>query len=103
MPLLEQGLATDPAREWGLSADQLSPPISPETPTAVIAWPEAAMLFLPKYACWVHLLEPWWKQRRSLALKGRRCADVAAIIEAVVQGTAYGNQHRSPYVWKKAM
>ena len=27
-------------------------------------------LFIPKYACWLNLIEPWWKQLRSLALKG---------------------------------
>ena len=30
------------------------------------------MQFLPKYACWLNLIEPWWKQVRSLPLKGRR-------------------------------
>jgi transposase len=28
--------------------------------------------FLPKYAPWLNLIELWWKQLRSLALKGRR-------------------------------
>jgi transposase len=103
MQLLEQGLETSPAREWGLIADNLSTHLSRETQTALIAWPEVAMLFIPKYACWLNLIEPWWKQLRSLALKGRRFKDVDAIIEAVVQGTAYWNQHRYPYVWKKAI
>jgi transposase len=51
------------------------------------------LLFIPKYACWLNLIEPWWKQLRSLALKGRWFADVDEIIEAVVQATAYSNAH----------
>ena len=101
--LLEQVLATYPAREWVLIVDNLSPHTSRATQTALIAWPEVAMLFLPQYACWLNLIEPWWKQRRSLALKGRRFTDVDAIVEAVMQGTAYWNQHCYPYVWKKAI
>jgi transposase len=103
IPLLERVLETYPAREWVLIADNLSTHISRETQTALIAWPEVAMLLIPKYACWLNLIEPWWKQLRSLALKGRRFEDVDAIIEAVMQGTAYWNQHCYPYVWKKAI
>lgn len=102
IPLLEQGLQSYPAREWGLIMDNLRTHGSRETQTALIAWPEVTVWRIPKYACWLNLIEPWWKQLRSLALKGRRFADVAEIIEAVVQATAYGNHHRSPYVWKKA-
>jgi DDE superfamily endonuclease len=101
--VLEQVLQTYPAREWVLIADNLSTHLSRETQTALIAWPEVTVLFLPKYACWLNLIEPWWQPRRSLALKGRRFEAVDAIIEAVVQGTAYGNQHRYPYVWKKTI
>jgi transposase len=101
--LLEQVLQTYPAREWVLITDNLSTHISRETQTALIAWPEVKLLFIPKYACWLNLIEPWWKQLRSLALKGRRFADVDEIIEAVVKATAYWNQHRYPYIWKKAI
>ena len=100
--LLEQVLETYPAREWVLIADNLSTHISRETQTALIAWPELAMLFIPKYACWLNLIEPWWKQLRSLALKGRRFERIDEVIEAIMQATVYWNAHRSPYVWKKA-
>jgi len=59
-----------------------------------MAWPAVALRVILTYACWLNLLEPWWKPRRSLALKGRRFADVDAIIEAVVQATAYWNARR---------
>ncbi len=101
--LLERVLQTYTAREWVLITDHLSTHRSRETQTALIAWPEVTLLFIPKYACWLNLIEPWWKQLRSLARKGRRFECVRDIIEAVVQGTAYWNQHRYPYIWKKAI
>jgi transposase len=101
--LLEQGLQTYLAQERVLMADNLSTHLSRETQTALIAWPEVELLFIPTYACWLNLIEPWWKQLRSLALKGRRFEDVDELIAAVVQATAYWNQHCYPYVWKKAI
>jgi transposase len=98
-----QLLQTYPAREWILITDNLSTHVSRETQTALIAWPEVTLRFIPTYACWLNLIEPWWKQLRSLALKGRRFEGVDDIIEAVIQATIYWNQHRYPYVWKKAI
>jgi DDE superfamily endonuclease len=103
LPLLEPVLQTSPAREWVLITENLSTHLSRETPTALLAWPEVKRLCIPTYACWLNLIEPWWKPWRSLALKGRRCEDVDEIIEAVGQATAYWNEHRYPYVWKKAL
>ena len=101
--LLEQVLQTYPAREWRLIADNLSTHVSRETQTALLAWPELQLLLLPKYACWLNQIEPWWKQLRSLALKGRRFERVGEILEAVVGATEYWNHQRYPYVWKKAI
>jgi transposase len=100
--LLELVLQTYPAREWVLITDNLSPHISRDTQTALLAWPEVQLLLLPKYACWLNLIEPWWKQLRSLALKGRRFERIDEVIEAIGQATIYWNAHRYPYVWKKA-
>jgi transposase len=100
--LLELVLQTYPARQWVLIADNLTTHVSRETQAALLAWPEAQLLLLPKYACWLNLIEPWWKQLRSLALKGRRFERLDAVIEAIRQATVYWNAHRYPYVWKKA-
>ena len=102
MPLLEQVLHTSPARAWVLNTDNLRTHTSRETQTALLAWPEVPVLFIPKHACWLNLIEPWWKQLRSLALKGRRIEGIDAAIDAIVQATTYWNQHRYPYIWKKA-
>jgi hypothetical protein len=36
----------------------------------------------------LNLIEPWWKQLRRLALKGRRCERLEEVIEAMVPATA---------------
>lgn len=45
---------------------------APEVLLCSLAHPRWAFVFQPKYAPYLHLLEPWWKVWRSLALKGRR-------------------------------
>jgi transposase len=100
--LLELVLQTYPAQEWVLISDNLTTHVSRETQTALLAWPEVHLSLLPKYACWLNLIEPWWKQLRSLALKGRRFERIDEVIEAIMQATVYWNAHRYPYVWKKA-
>jgi hypothetical protein len=37
-----------------------------------LAHPRWEVVFQPKYAPYLNLIEPWWKVLRSLALKGRR-------------------------------
>jgi transposase len=100
--LLERVLQTYSARHWVLIADNLTTHVSRATQAALLVWPAVQLLMLPKYACWLNLIEPWWKQLRSLALKGRRFESVDEVIEAIMQATAYWNAHRYPYVWKKA-
>jgi transposase len=59
-------------------------------------------LFQPAYAPWLNLIEPWWKTLRLLALKGRSFSSVDEMVTALQQATAYWNNHRHPYVWRKA-
>lgn len=68
---------------------------------ALLAWPEVQVQFIPKYASWLNLIEPWWKQLRSLALKGRRFETVEELREALWEALAYWNAHCHPYRWKK--
>ena len=65
----------------------------------VLAHPRWAMVFQPKYAAYLNLIEPWWKVLRSVALKGRRFEAWAEIEDAVKRATAYWNEHRHPFVW----
>lgn len=99
--LLEKVIATFPADKLLLIEDNLSTHVSRNTKIALAAWPEIQVLLLPKYACWLNLIEPWWKQLRSLALKGRRFENQAELEDALWQALAYWNRHRYPYRWKK--
>jgi transposase len=100
--LLEGVFERFPAKEWVLIADNLSTHISKDTPAALLAFDqEVQMLFIPKYCCWLNLIEPWWKQLRSLALKGRRFEDIDEVILSIQKATKYWNNHRYPYNWGK--
>ena len=57
------------------------------------------MVFQPKYAAYLNLIEPWWRVLRSLALKGRRFARWEEIAQAVARATAYWNAHQHPFFW----
>jgi transposase len=61
--------------------------------------PRWEMVFQPKYAAYLNLIEPWWKILRSLALKGRRFESWEEITEAVERATEYWNAHRHPFRW----
>lgn len=99
--LLEQVLLHFPADRWLIIEDNLSTHTSRATQLALLAWPEIQVQFIPKYACWLNLIEPWWKQLRSLALKGRRFETTAELRAALEAALTYWNDHKHPYYWKK--
>jgi hypothetical protein len=99
--LLEKVITVFPADCWLIIEDNLSTHRSRQTQMALAAWPEVQVLFLPKYACWLNLIEPWWKQLRSLALKGRRFDSVRELEASLWAALDYWNSHRHPYHWKK--
>jgi hypothetical protein len=67
----------------------------------LLAHPRWEMVFQPKYAAYLNLIEPWWKILRSLALSGRRFDTWEDVTAAIRQSTAYWNAHRHPFVWGK--
>ena len=99
--LLEKIITEFPADQWLIIEDNLSIHTSRETRLALTAWPEVRIQFIPKYACWLNLIEPWWKQLRSLALKGRRFENADELTTALNAALDYWNEHRHPYHWKK--
>ena len=99
--LIEKVITFFPADRWLFIEDNLSTHHARQTSLALLAWPNIQVLFLPKYACWLNLIEPWWKQLKSLALKGRRFENQAELEEALLQAVTYWNEHRYPYCWKK--
>jgi transposase len=90
-----------PSDRWLLIEDNLSTHTSRETMLALASRSDIQILFLPKYACWLNLIEPWWKQLRSLALKGRRFETIDELRDALHHALAYWNEHCHPYQWKK--
>ncbi len=66
-----------------------------------LAHPQVKFLFQPTYAPWLHLIEPWWKTLRSLALKGHCFQASDEIVRAIEWATHYWNQHKKPYIWRK--
>ena len=99
--LIEKIVREYPADRWLLIEDNLSIHVSREVKLALAAWPNIQVLFIPKYACWLNLIEPWWKQLRSLALKGKCFENLDELTLALNQALAYWNAHRHPYTWKK--
>jgi hypothetical protein len=74
---------------------------SREVKVALAAWPEIQVQFIPKYACWLNLIEPWWKQLKSLALKGQRFETADELMQALNLALEYWSGHRHPYCLKK--
>ena len=99
--LLEKVIQTFPTDRLLIIEDNLSTHHSRDTKIALASWPEIQILFLPKYACWLNLIEPWWKQLKSLALKGRKFETQNELEASLWQALDYWNQHRHPYRWKK--
>lgn len=101
LKLLEQMVDRFPAERWLVIEDNRSTHASRDVQLALLSWPEMQVQFLPKYASWMTLIEPWWKQLKSLARKGRRCETADEIERAIRQALAYWNDHRRPYRWRK--
>ena len=70
-------------------ADNLSSHRATDVLLFMLAHPRWEMVFQPKYAAYLNLIEPWWKILRSLALAGRRFETWEEVTEAVAQATAY--------------
>jgi transposase len=101
LQLLERIPTEFPAERWLIIEDNLSIHKSRDVKTALLAWPQFQILFLPKYAAWLNLIEPWWKQLNSLTRKGRRFEKTDELAATLTAGVEYWNLHKHPYVWKK--
>lgn len=99
--LLEQIIEVFPSQRWLLIEDNLTIHKSRDVQTALVAWPEIRVQFIPKYACWLNLIEPWWKQLKALALKGRRFESLDELTDAFNHALDYWNDHKHPYCWRK--
>jgi hypothetical protein len=95
---VEGWLPQDVARVYAI-ADNLSSHRAPDVLLFLLAHPRWEMVFQPKYAAYLNLIEPWWKVLRSLALAGRRFETWDEVVEAIAQATDYWDAHRHPFLW----
>ena len=100
--LLDQVEQQWPEGEIILIMDNLSIHKAMDVRLWAVTHERVRFLFQPTYAPWLNLIEPWWKTLRSLALNGRRFESATEVETAIHAGTASWNQHRHPYVWRKA-
>ena len=80
-------------------ADNLSSHRTTDVLLFLLAHPRSEMVFQPKYAAYLNLIEPWRKILRSLASAGQRFESWEEFTAAVEQATAYWNAHRHPFRW----
>jgi transposase len=95
---VDGGVATEVER-LDVILDHLQAHRAPDVRLFALTHPRWAFVFQPKYAPYLHRIEPWWKGRRSLALKGRRVETWDQICEAVRTATVYWNAHKHPFSW----
>jgi transposase len=84
-----------------LIMDNLSVHKTLEVRLWALAHPHVRFLFQPRYAPWLNLIEPWWKTLKNLALKGRNFEALEQVPQAIERATAYWNDHRHPYHWRR--
>jgi hypothetical protein len=64
-----------------------------------LAHPRWEFVYQPLRAAYLNLIEPWWKNLRSLAFSGQCFLSWEELCEAVKKATQYWNVHRHPFVW----
>lgn len=95
---VDRWLPADHERVYAI-LDNLNVHRSPDVLLFCLTHPRWEFVFQPKYAAYLNLIEPWWKNLRSLALKGRRFDSWQQMSQAIQEATAYWNAHRHPFVW----
>src|SRR4029079_12372724 len=95
---VESWLPPEVARVYAI-ADNLSSHRTTDVQLFMLAHTLGEMVFQPKYAAYLNLIEPWWKVLRSLALAGRRFETWSELEPAVHSANHYWQQHKHPFVW----
>lgn len=99
---LEQVVQYWPTGELILIMDNLNIHKMLDVRLWALAHERVRFLFQPTYAPWLNLIEPWWKTLRNLALRGRSFSSTDEMAQAIQAATAYWNEVRQPYRWRKA-
>ena len=95
--LIEKVIKKFPSDKWLLIADNLSIHHSRNVKTALLAWSEIRVQFIPKYTCWLNLIEPWWKQLKSLAAEREKRFETLEELTEVLNGAVcWWNENKRP-------
>jgi transposase len=101
MALIEKMIDKFASDRWLIIEDNLSAHPSRDVKTALLAWSAIQIQFTPQYACWLNLIGPWWRQLKSLSLKGRRFETVDALTATLTGAVCWWNEDKPPYQWEK--
>ena len=97
--LLEAIDAANPDGDLYLVADHRSSHTSAPIRAWLEAHPRMELVPLPKGACWLNLVEGWWRLFRRDALAGQRFADHTEIETTTELATKQLNRRAKPWVW----
>lgn len=99
LALLKAATAANPDGELHLITDNLASHKSPPIQEWLDANPRVRQVFLPTGACWLNLIEAWWRLFRREALAGQSFATAEDVAEATRAATGRLNRRATPWVW----
>ena len=97
--LLEAVEAANPTGDVYVVADNLTSHASKALQEWLVDHPRIVQAFIPKGACWLNLIEAWWRTFRRTALAGQSNAFGHEIDQAARVATAQLNRRAQPWVW----
>ena len=89
----------NPEGDLYLVTDNLSSHTSGPIRDWLAAHPRVRQVFIPVGACWLNLIEGWWRLLRRVAYAGQCFADRAEIAFATRLATHQLNRRAHPWVW----
>jgi transposase len=99
LALLKAAAGEHPAGELYVITDNLASHKSPPIQAWLAANPRVQQVFLPTGACWLNLIEAWWRLFRRESFAGQSFADSDDIAEATRAATSRLNRRAKPWVW----
>lgn len=89
----------NPDGELYLIADNLASQRSAPIQEWLTTHPRVQMVPLPVGACWLKLIEGWWRLFRREAFAGQSVADHTELETATELATQHRNRRAKPWVW----
>lgn len=99
LALLKAAAEANPAGDLYLITDNLASHKSPPIQNWLAEHPRVRQVFLPTGACWLNLIEAWWRLFRREAFAGQSCATHEDIAEGTRAATQRLNRRATPWVW----